>query len=212
MIWESQASIISYSQMQQIWNKKEGTGGTDPSQIAQKLVNNSSIPHEHMILVTDGHVDSGSIQRSDQILKNSNVHFQYVTTYVIGKGGDLSVGAPFARGCGSKTIEVKPGSRREIVGANVIDFSILDSVDRIDNATQFNNSFTSLFNATKQKMIGTPGNSNLRSQFENLKKRLMKSGGLTAEVDRRISVLIGMASGSIKDVFDIDTIVAMQNK
>ena len=212
MIWESQAQIISYQRMQQIWNAREGTGGTDPSQIAQVLVSNSRIPHEHMILVTDGHVNSGSVQRSDQILKRSNVHFQYVTTYVIGEGGDLSVGAPFARGCGSKTIEVKPGSRREIVGANVIDFSILDSVDQINDASEFNNKFTSLFNATKQKMIGTSGDSNLRSQFENLKNRLKKSGSLTAEVDRRISVLIGMASGSIKDVFDIDTIVAMQNK
>ena len=84
------------------------------------------------------------------------------------------------------------------------------SVDQINDNNQFKSNFESLFNATKQKMMGTPGNENLRNKFESLKERIALSGNLDSESDRKISVLIGMASGTIKNIFDIDTICAMK--
>lgn len=76
-------------------------------------------------------------------------------------------------------------------------------------ADQSNKNFDSLFNATKQKMIGTSGDPNLKNQFENLKIRLSIIG-LAPEIERRISIIIGMESWTLQNVFDIDTIVAMK--
>lgn len=207
MIWGSTSEIISYSRMQQIYTNREGRGGTDPS-----LINNTSLPREHLILVTDGCVDSGSIGRSDSILRSNNIQFQYVTTYVIGSGGDLSVGAPFGRGCGSETIEIKSdGQRRVIKGANASDFSVLDQIDNINSLDQFKQNSGAIFSATKQKMIGTAGDQSLRSKFENLKNRLKNAGCLVTKADQILSILIGMASGTIENVFDIKIISAMED-
>ena len=212
MIWGSQARMIDYSRMVQIYTNREGNEGTDPSVIAQKLVSDRSISREHLILVTDGQVDSGSIQRSDSILRSGNVQFKYVTTYVIGSGGDLSVGAPFGRGCGSETVEVKSnGQRRVIKGANASDFNVLDQIDNISSLDQFKRNSGAIFSATKQKMIGTSGDPSLRSKFENLKNRLKSAGCLVAKADQILSILIGMASGTLQNVFDINTISAMED-
>lgn len=212
IIWDSRAEIISYSRMQQVYNNREGSGGTDPSLIAQQLAYNSSLPREHLILVTDGCVNSGSIEKSDSILRSHNIHFKYVTTYVIGSGGDLSVGAPFGRGCGSETVEVKSnGQRRVIKGANASDFHVLDQIDNISSLDQFKRNSGAIFSATKQKMIGTSGDPSLRSKFENLKNRLKSAGCLVAKADQILSILIGMASGTLQNVFDINTISAMED-
>lgn len=212
MIWGSQARMIDYSRMVQIYTNREGNEGTYPYVIAQKLVSDRSIPREHLILVTDGQVDSGSIQQSDSILRSGNVQFKYVTTYVIGSGGDLSVGAPFGRGCGSETVEVKSnGQRRVIKGANASDFNVLDQIDNISSLDQFKRNSGAIFSATKQKMIGTSGDPSLRSKFENLKNRLKSAGCLVAKADQILSILIGMASGTLQNVFDINTISAMED-
>lgn len=211
MTWGSYANMISYSEMQRIINSMEGTEGTDPSLIASKLSSDTSIPREHLILVTDGYVDSGSIQRSDQILRSHGIQLKYVTAYVVG-GGDLSVGAPFGRGCGMKTIQVTSGSRREIVNAEAKDFDILNSIDNINTVDDFDDNFESIINATVQKTIGTSGDGSLKQQFENMKSRLKNTGKFDAETERCISILIGMASGTIQNVFDIDSIVAMKKR
>lgn len=212
--WGSRVTKISYSEMQRIINSQEGTEGTDPSVIAQALVNDSSLRCEHLILVTDGMVGSGSVQESDSIMRRCNFVFRYVTTYVISNNGDLSVGAPFARGCGSHTIHVTSnGSERRINGANSVDFRILDSIDNIISIAQFRNSFRQIFAATKQKMIGSTGDHNLKAKFENLKTRLLRDqgGSLHPKADQILAILINMASGSHQNVFSISSITAMED-
>ncbi|KAK8850292.1 hypothetical protein M9Y10_018421 [Tritrichomonas musculus] len=210
MTWGDKTTIVSRSHMQRIIDTKEGNENTYPKVIAEALAENNSIPRDHLILVTDGKVTHSDIEICDTIIGNNNIRFKYVTTYVIGSGGDLSVGTSFSRDCESKTFEIKPNSKRVFIGATEIDFAVLDSVDQINDNNQFKANFESLFNATKQKMMGTPGNENLRNKFESLKERIALSGNLDSESDRKISVLIGMASGTIKNIFDIDTICAMK--
>ena len=37
-------------------------------------------------------------------MNDNNIQFKFVSVYVIGTGGNLSVGAPFYRGCPNRTI------------------------------------------------------------------------------------------------------------
>ena len=39
-------------------------------------------------------------------MNDNNIKFKFVSVYVIGTGGNLSVGAPFCRGCPNRTIHV----------------------------------------------------------------------------------------------------------
>ena len=39
-------------------------------------------------------------------MNNNNIQFKFVSVYVIGTEGNLSVGAPFCRGCPNRTIQI----------------------------------------------------------------------------------------------------------
>lgn len=68
-----------------------------------------------------------------------------------------------------------------------------------------------IFNATKQVMMGSSCNSSLTSKFEKLKTHLLNSGTFQSEEDHALHILIGMASGSIREVFDINTTEPMDD-
>ena len=53
---------------------------------------------EHLIIITDGSVDSHDIDESDRRVHEYGLHFKYVSYYIIGSNGDESVGCPYARG------------------------------------------------------------------------------------------------------------------
>ena len=202
--------MVSAQEIKDILINKRGSGGTSLSQIIQALLVNPSIKKEHLILITDGRVKSSLISKSDKLIQQSNIQFKYVTTYIIGSRGDLSVCAPFARWCGSKTIEIKSETqRREIYGANEKDFNSLNDIDSINNADQFTKRFDELFNATKQKMIGTDGDPQLKAKYERMNERICRSGPVDSGISRKITALIRMASGAIMNVFDSDQITAM---
>lgn len=59
--------IISYNKMMRTIDREDGTDGTSPSLILEVLEQNESIPLEHLILVTDGHINGGNIDNCDKI-------------------------------------------------------------------------------------------------------------------------------------------------
>lgn len=118
MIWGSEAQMIDYAQMKEIYTNGNCNEESHPYVIAEKLANDVSIPRQHLILVTTSAVGSREVEKCDKIMQESNIRFQYVTSYIIGNCADLSVQAPFTRGCASKIIEIKSnGSRREFISS-----------------------------------------------------------------------------------------------
>ena len=107
MTWSDGAEIVSYNKIKEIYIQELGTNNTCPSSILHLLYQNHSIPREHLILVTYGRIDSEEVNDCDEFVTKNHIVFKYVTTYVIGDGGDLSVGTSFALNCGSITYEVK---------------------------------------------------------------------------------------------------------
>lgn len=198
--------FISYERMRKIYTNMEGNEGARPFVIAEKLASDSSIPREHLILVTNGGVSQSNVERCDQILQNNNIHFKYVTSYIIGIGANLSVDVPFTRGCSSKTIEVHPNHSRRVHIKN-----FLDQIDNINSLDQFKRYSKALFKATIQKVLGTEGDKSLQFKFEELKNRLMKENRLDAKTDHILSTLIEWASGGLRNVFDSTQLVAMED-
>ena len=64
--------------------KKKGTNRIYSINIAKFA---SSCPRGHLIIVTNGEVSE-----NDKFINDNNIQFKFVSVYVIGTGGNLSVG------------------------------------------------------------------------------------------------------------------------
>ena len=74
-------------------NSNIGNGGTQSEKIAE-IAKAIKEYREHLVIITDGEVEEDSINESTRILKEENIKFKYVTTFIIGNKGNLSVGDP----------------------------------------------------------------------------------------------------------------------
>ena len=110
-LWGSKYTEQSKSQIDQWIKNKQGKEGTSIINIA-KLAQESPNHREHLIIVTDGCASQYDIDECDKYLLQNNIKFKYVSVYVIGKGGNMSVGAPFCRNCPSKTIIIHDENNR----------------------------------------------------------------------------------------------------
>ena len=110
-LWGSGYTEKTKSQIDQWIRNKSGPEGTYSVNIA-KLSNACPSHREHLIIVTDGHVGEYDIRESDKLMNQYNIQFKFVSVYIIGSGGNLSVGAPFCRGCPNRTIHVLSATNR----------------------------------------------------------------------------------------------------
>ena len=86
-------SKLTSSFKELIINSNTGNGGTQSEKIAE-IAKDVKEYREHLVIITDGEVEEDSINESTRILKEENIKFKYVTTFIIGNKGNLSVGAP----------------------------------------------------------------------------------------------------------------------
>ena len=103
--WGSKYEEKTREQIDDWIKNKKGFGGTNSENIA-KIAELCPDQREHLIIVTDGEVSEKYIKNSDQLMSKNNIEFKFVSIYVIGNNGNLSVGAPFCRGCPNKTIQI----------------------------------------------------------------------------------------------------------
>ena len=140
--WGSTIKKVNESEFRE-WNKnKEGCGGTQSELIADVIINEKNYGIEHLIIITDGQVDCNSIDESDEKMKQNNIHFKYVSTYIIGSGGDRSVGAPYCRGDPNVTYKYNTETDFEkLASLNKEQINLLDSFDKINSYSEFISNF-----------------------------------------------------------------------
>ena len=143
-------------------------------------------------------------------MQSYNIKFQCVTTFIIGDGGNLSVGAPYTRGSQSKTFHIHDnGSRESLVSLNQRDLQALENIDRISTYSQFIQNYDNLDAAIQAKMLGASADSTLQSQLNQLQQRVSRSGmdsSQQSDFNTKIHQLLNMASGCLRNTFDIPTI------
>ena len=79
--------------------QKKGCDGIDSYLIAKIGKETKNQNFELLIIVTDGHVSTCSIEKSDKKVQQYGLQYRFLSTYIIGRGGDESIGCPFSRGC-----------------------------------------------------------------------------------------------------------------
>lgn len=196
---------INYNELNTFVSNQEGFFGTKSSLIAE-IAHRSSI-REHLIIITDGAVDDGEINRSDQLMRRYRIKFKFVTIFIILDENppenhnlkqqyhlsdeeveqlrmkcNLSVGTPYSRGCQNAPYYIKRARvREELTSLNNQDISSLKNINNINSYDKFVEEFEHLDRAIQAITLGKDGN------IDPLKYFQIKSG---ETVNYGISIII----------------------
>ena len=138
--------------------------------------------------------------------------FSFVSFYIIGDGGGLSVGAPYIRDCLNKTYHINSGGTKELVSVEEKDITILNNIDSIQDFADFDSKFNNLDRAIQSKMLGSEEDSDLENKLIQLKARIEGNGGMNDSQRNdflmNIESLIKMSKGALRNTFSLDSIAA----
>ncbi len=166
------------------WN----SGGTDPSLIAKHL--STSGFTGRLVIITDGEVDTGSVQRCDK-LANAFKHemADIVIIPTSSRSINFSVAAPFTRNR-PFTLTTYDRSGQEVVSERIsVDPSCLELLRNLNAPDTFEtvlDRFDDIEAAIAAAVVGTNGNKTLVTELLALQKRILAHeaaarGGTTTE-------------------------------
>ena len=156
---------------------------------------------EHLIVVTDGEVGENNIRQSDNLMNQYDIKFKFVSVYVIGSEGNLSVGAPFCRGCPNRTIQVLAHKRIYGPSLSLEEISAFKSLPNINSIDEFNYKYDKLLSAIKAKQLGKNADTKMMEILDALKDRLTSK---FSNIEEKWKNLYDIASNGIHN-FEIGT-------
>ena len=187
-------------------NNRRGGGKTNSSLIAEIGRITKGENFEHLIIVTDGRVGDGDIDESDRRVNNYGLQYSYVSTYIIGSGGNESVGCPYSRGCPGVTYIIDNyGNERKQASLSSEDQKALNDINTINSWNVFKSKYNNLFNAIRAKCLGKEADANLKNQLNNLKSRIKDVGSEGNDFNNKFNELYRMADGQIRNVQNAKT-------
>ena len=200
-VWGSDYKIMNQSKMESFLSGAKLGGGTDSYLIAEIGRETKSDNFEHLVIVTDGGVGSGDIDESDNRVKQYGLQYNFVSTYIIGRGGEESVGCPYSRGCPGVTYIIDMnGNVRQQASLSREDQKALKDINSINKWSDFKSKYLNLFNAIRARCLGKEADSDLMVKLNNLKSRIQDIGSEQSDFDNKFNELYRMASGKIRDV------------
>ena len=192
----------------------EGYDSTNSSLIAD-IAQQSSI-REHLIIVTNGCVDSGSIDLSDQKMKQHKIQFQFVSSFIIGDGGGLSVGAPYCRNCLNITYSIQKSNERVVqTYLSQEELIVLNGINAINTFDKFIQSYSNLENAIQVKTLGMLANLGLKTMIYKMKNQIEKNivpNNQKEDFNKKTKVLLNMADRLLRNNFTLKSITAAKMK
>ena len=219
-IWGGKKENISKEKLIHYFEVHHSIGLTYPSLIAQIIDCERKKLCKHLVIVTDGNVSKKEISEADDIMKKINYHFEYVSIYIIGNNGDMSVGVPFCRRTPNKTFMKKEKDNDFKVQATLTpeDINTLEEIEKIDNFKIFMDDYDKIKNAIQAECIGTSENKEIKrkleSSFEKILKNLKNEDKNNIDMElfnKRKNILLGMTQGSLLEAFSLENINAAIN-
>ena len=199
--WGSNYYYKTESEMDSFIAEKRGYDGTQSFYIAEIGRKTKFENFEHLIIVTDGCVSIEDIDESDRKVKNYGLQYSFVSTYIIGSGGNESVSCPFCRNCPFTTYLVDYNGNETIrASLSKEDLYTLNKINTINNWNDFNSKYQSLFNAIRSKMLGKNEDSDLKNKLNSLKARITDAGSEQNDFVNKFNNLLYMANGNLRRV------------
>ena len=199
--WGSNYYYKNEQEMDSFIASKYGPDGTYSYYIAEigRVTKNENF--EHLIIVTDGEVSTSDIDESDRRVQEYGWQYSYVSTYIIGSGGNESVGCPFSRGCPGITYIIdNNGNEKQQASLTKEDQNALSNIGSISNWDTFNKKYQNLYNAIRAKCLGRNADSDLKNKLNSLKSRVTDAGSNQNDFNTKFNNLYRMADGQIRNV------------
>ena len=205
-IWNSNYKNLTLNEIDKIIKEGFGEGGTKSSLIAEIGNLEKKNNFKHLLITTDGKVSSSEIDLSDKLMNKYNIKYEYVTTYIIGKNGNLSVGAPYCRNCPNITIYCKDKKHEEkIASLTEEEIKMNEKIELIKTKFEFDILFGKIKNYIRAQTLGTVGNEELKKKLNVLKIKmsLKLKGNNLNDFLVKWNELYKMAEGSMRNALDI---------
>ena len=184
-------------------NRRSGLGGTASELIADIIFNERNSGIEHLVIITDGSVNGGSIDRSDNKMKSYNIHLKFVSTYIIGSGGDRSVGAPYCRGDPSVTYIYKSETSFEkLASLSHQQIDLYQNFHNISSYSEFISKYGDLKLVIEAQMYGRNRDNDLIKRLESMKNNILSKNISQQQKDdfnAKYKVLYTMADGGLRN-------------
>ena len=193
--WGSYYHYKTNDEMNQYINNEEGTEGTDSSKIAEIANEVKNENFEHLIIVTDGQVDTSKIDLSDKLVKEYKLKFSYVSSYLINLHNDAneSVGCPYSRECPGITYIInKDGTEKTLATLTQEDRNNFININNINNLNDFNLKYDSLYRAIRAECLGKEKDQNLENKLISLENKI---GVNDNEFKKKINILKKLNGG-----------------
>ena len=204
-LWGSSIKKILETEFKR-WNdnRESGLGGTDSELIADIINNERNSNIEHLIIITDGGVGSGSIDKSDEKMKKYKIHFKYVSTYIIGSGGNRTVGAPYCRGDPNVTYHyLKETDPEKLASLNQEELNLYENFNnQITTYSQFKSKADMLKNVIEAQMYGKEKDQNLINKLNQLKSKVTShslSSSENTDFNDKFNILYQIANGALRE-------------
>lgn len=200
-MWSDSISKVSLDELYRLIENKYGYNGTKSSLIAEIAC--QSFIRDHLIIVTDGSVDQDEIDKSDKLVKDYNIKFKYVTTFIISEEFDpfmkenlangyvqlsddeleqfkikcdISVCSPYCRNCPYVTYHIKSEFEREtLFKLDDSELNLFNDIDNICTFEKFIESYYQLPDIIKKITFYKSDNAELGKKIDALYLRVMRS-------------------------------------
>ena len=160
-------------------------------------------------------MDNSCIDKSTELIKNNNIKFKYVTTFIIGTGSNLLVGAPYCRDCPNITYAIRePNQREKMASLLPEDIQSLSQIHTINNYQEFIIKYPFLDRDIQAKMLGANTDQDLIKKLNNLKNKVEQNiqQNELNDFKNKWNSLFNMANGKIYNTFTLNEIAAAKKK
>lgn len=190
--WNGDAKITSKNSMLQRINDLIGEGWTSPSSIIRLLMKKSIKRINHLVLITDGQVQTSEIDKCDHDIKRSSMTFQKFDGYIIGnRYANMSVTCPFTRSCSHTVTQIEPNNQQQtIVNVSNEDFAIIEKIKKIDDVDEFMKLYPTMERVFAARLLGTVGDQELRKEVVKMQHRITVNIGKRGTKNDESSMLM----------------------
>ena len=207
-IWNQDYNKLSSYEISNFIKEKDGDKGTSSSLIAQIAYIEKKNKFEHLIIITDGDVKKEEIDKSDTLIKEFNLRFSLVSTFIIDTGDikSESVGCPYSRDCPSFTYIVdSEGNQREISSLLKEDIEIFNNLNKIVSYNDFILKYGNIYRIFRAKCLGKNIDDELKQKFINMKNMIKVPKGKEGDFKNKIKEIEFMIDGGLRNIKPIAT-------
>lgn len=201
-IWNEDFEKKSLEEIQEFIDQKDGVKGTNSSLIAKIALLEKQNKFEHLIIITDGDVKQEEIDKSDALIKEYDLHFSFVSTFIIDTGDikSESVGCPYSRDCPGFTYVVdSQGNQREIASLLEEDIQIFNNLNKIQTYNDFFLKYGNIYRYVRAKCLGKNADEELKTKFINFKKRIKVQKEKEEDFKNKMKEIEFMVNGGLRN-------------